>query len=324
MAKKLFLRGDFLEIYPYMDWLFLVNHDGDLLVSRTENLVQDPILHDLFFRQNKQISNQWDEIEIEISLEKFKKIAKVADKFSFSDLRFFYSNVLCASNNGLEFLSFDTKTEQITKKSKITDAPISSLAARYMTVFASSLEDTVTTMFGVKAGEYSHLEKTGVEASRVGVSSKQIHFYLGATNLSISKYEKKVLDNDEISEEDDREMIGEIEDARPYKFGQDSPDFVFNSNEGIYMKFGNEIRYRREGKKPFTFELGKNGKLVRAHLYRGGVTYEFLDGLFLHSGEKWSTLLKGECISTRGYANSVNYQKSITATNDEGAYYFLV
>ncbi|RIY41117.1 hypothetical protein [Neopusillimonas maritima] len=325
MIGKIFIEGDYLEIYPYMNWLFLLNHEGDLLVSRTEQLIDDSVLHDYFFRQGKNIvSPPPRETVVSIDPRKFKKIAKIADQYSFSDLRFFYSNILCGSNDGLQFLAFDTATETITKEMKVTDTPISSIAARYMTVFAASLEDSVTTLFGVKAGEYAHIRKTGSQASRVGVSFKRIHFYAGAVDLHVSTYERSPVEAD-VGDEKDREEINRIDEARPYAFGQEVPDFVFNSNNGIYLKFGAELRYRKDDSlEPFIFPLGNSGKLISAHLHMGATTFEFLDGLFCRIKNSWMPLLEGECISTRGYSNSVNYQKTVTAVNERGAHYFVL
>ncbi len=47
-VNKIFIPGKFLDIYPYMDWLFLLCQDGDLLVARTENLVEQRDTHDIF------------------------------------------------------------------------------------------------------------------------------------------------------------------------------------------------------------------------------------------------------------------------------------
>jgi len=94
MAISIFIAGDFLDIYPYMNWIFLLNYDGDLFVSRTEKIIDNKNLHDYLFRQNKLTNEQFtDNTTIDVSIEKFSKIAKIADKYSFSDLKFFYSNI---------------------------------------------------------------------------------------------------------------------------------------------------------------------------------------------------------------------------------------
>lgn len=45
-------------------------------------------------------------------------------------------------------------------------------------------------------------------------------------------------------------------------------------------------------------------------------------GLYVSERQVVTKLLKGECVFSRGYANSVNYKNSVSAVNDDGAYVF--
>jgi hypothetical protein len=327
MINRLYIPGDFLDIYPYMNWLFLLCQDGDLLVARTEKLIEHRETHDALFRQATVPSLKSDVfLDIELNLEPFRKIATLADQFTFSDLRFFYSNILCGSNDGLHFISFDKNNEKIEKVEKITDAPIASLAAKYMTVFAASLEDTVTTLFGVQEGRFSSIGKTGSESSRIGISNDRIHYYMGAVDLSVAEYEREKVDLDG-SDEKEKEAINNIDDARQYEYGSLEPDFVYNSNNGIFFKFGNQLQYNYKKNNVDNiarFDIGSSGKLIRAHLHNGATSFEFLEGLYFHRNEVWTELLSGECIGSRGYSNSKNFQNTVTAVNENGAFFFVI
>jgi len=226
----------------------------------------------------------------------------------------------------LQFITFDKENEKIANISKITDAPISSLAAKYMTVFAASLEDSVTTLFGVQEGCFSTIGKTGSESSRIGISNDRIHYYMGAVDLSVAEYEKSTVEVN-TDEEKEKEAINKIDDARPYEFGSIEPDFVYNSNSGIFLKFGNQLQYnykRNNVDNVARFNIGNSGKLIRAHLLNGATSFEFLEGLFFNRNEVWSELLSGECIGSRGYSNSKNFQNTVTAINEDGAFFFVI
>lgn len=331
MPNGTFIEGKFLDIYPYMNWVFLLTQEGDLLYSRTENLINEDKHHNYLFRQSQSTHSKPKQTNnlIHIQLSKFKKIAKIADKFSFSDLRFFYSNIFCGSNRGLEFLPFNTETEEVHKGSVLTDAPISSISAKYMTVFASSLESSVTTLFGVKAGGYSKIGNTGPEATRIGISDKNIHYYLGSTDLQLAHYtrSKPSKKDKKITEKDDNEEISAIGETEPFDFNnfEYQPEFVFNSNDGIYLKTKKTIHYYKiSTDKWFKFPIDVDGRLIKAHLLFGKTCYEFLHGLYVQSNNEIIPLLKEECISSRGYTNSVNYRDTISAVTDNGAYLFKI
>lgn len=331
MTTGAWIRGEFLDVYPYMNWIFLLTQEGDLLYSRTESLIKEEILHNNLFRQNLANNSKYSQTDdlIELPLTKFKKIAKVADKFSFSDLRFFYSNIFCGSNQGLQFLSFDTDTEKVCNDVVLTDAPISSISAKYMTVFASSLEGGVTTLFGVRSGGYSRIGNAGPETTRVGVSDRNIHYYLGGADLQLANYTRSKPSNREQRsvDEGDREeinAIGEVESFECNDFER-PPEFIFNSNDGIYFKIKKTLHYYKiSSEKWFAFPLDVDGRLIKAHLLWGKNCYEFLHGLYMVNGKDLTLLLEGECISSRGYANSINYRDTISAVTDDGAYLFKV
>lgn len=336
MTIKIYIKGDFLDIYPYMNWIFLLTQDGDLLSCRTEQLIENQELHNHLFRQGlttKEKTNKPTNETVTLRTDKFKKIAKIADKYSFSDLRFFYSNIICGSNKGLQFIPFDTKTEKTEKEQKITDAPISSISAKFKTIFASSFEAKLTTLYGVREGNYSKIKTNGPETTRVGISNKQIHYYSGASNLQLALYTKTKSESKTISkaEENEAEQISAIGDAEPFhienikELKNTKPDFVFNSNNGLYLKLKNKLYYYKDGtEEPFIFNINNNGKLIKAHLLAGKKCYEFLDGLYLEDGNKIINILPEECISSRGYQNSINYKDMISAVSDNGAYLFRI
>ncbi|WP_208281759.1 hypothetical protein [Massilia oculi] len=329
MATKIYIRGEFLDVYPYMDWLFLLSQEGDLLLAKTEDLIADESLHDFMFRQHKMLPGNFEEpkSEIELTLAKFSKLAKLPDKFSFSDLRFFYANIICGSTEGLKFLSFNTETCQIAVDKKITDAPINSISAKYMTVFASSLEAGVTTLFGVSAGKFSKTTQGGPETSRVGVSDSNIYYYLGRSDVQYSHYirSKPSIEGFTLRDEDDKEEISKIYEANPYSLANLEPDFVFNANNGVYFKVKKQLFYLKDGNpQMYEFPLDIESKLIRAHLFAGKKCFEFMNGLYLSERNNIFTLLDGECITSRGYSNSVNYKNTVSAVNDDGAFLFRI
>ena len=318
-------EGDFLDIYPYMDWIFLLNQEGDLLYRRTDELISNnQALHDALFRQARVGSSSAHGSElIELSTQKFRKLARLADESKFCDLRFFYSNIFCGSEDGLQFLSFDSSTEQVVREEKLTDAPIASLAAKFMTVFAASLEQRVTTLFDVSSGSYSRIALTGSTATRVGISDASVNYYFGSKDLSLASYSRsRVKQQEGNRSEKDTEKIDVINESHEYGENIDDVDFIFNSNGGIFLVKGEKLEYKKNNGDVHIFNLGFNGKLIRAHLFQGLKCYEFLEGLYVAEGNSVNQLLEGECISSRGYANSVNYKNSVSAVNESGAYIF--
>lgn len=327
MTTGVHFAGEFLDVYPYMNWIFLLNQEGDLLFSRTDELISDnQALHDALFRQAKTAAVPRAERDyglIEISTKHFRRLTRLADKSKFCDLRFFYSNIFCGSEDGLQFLSFDALGEQVVEERKLTDAPIASLAAKFMTVFAASLEQPVTTLFDVSSGRYSRIALTGSTATRVGISDTTVNYYFGSKDLSLSDYSRsKVERNAENAAESDLEKIDAINDSRDYGGSVDDVDFIFNSNQGIFLLKGQRLEYHKNSGTVYTFELGFNGRLIRAHNLVGLRCYEFLEGLYVGEKRGVRRLLEGECISTRGYANSVNFRNSVSAVNESGAYIF--
>lgn len=327
MSIGVVFKGEFIDVYPYMNWIFLVNQEGDLLQCRTELLVEgDTDLHDALFRQKKAeiagIGNIPKGI-IELSTEKFKKLGKIADKSKFCDLRFFYSNIFCGSEDGLDFIYFDTHSEEACNYRKVTDVPIASIAAKFMTVFAASVEANVTTLFDVSAGVFSKPALTGSVATRVSISDSSVNYYFGRTDLKLAGYEKSRLENGSHRKtEQDREKIDSIEDAHDFSGDLSGVDYVFNSNKGIYFVRGNALEYRMNNGRVHEFPFGFDGKLVRAHLIPGGKCFEFMEGIYCVTSDGNEELLRGECISSRGYANSINFNNSVSAVNESGAYIF--
>ena len=329
MKTTVYIRGDFLDIYPYMNWIFLLTQEGDLLYARTEQLVENTSIHDFMFRQNRVLPKDFSDpvTHIELNLSNFSKIAKISDKFTFSDLRFFYSNIICGSTDGLEFLTFDTSGCKITKNKKITDAPINSIAAKYMTVFASSLEAGVTTLFGVDTGTYSSTSLSGPQTSRVGISDKSIFYYSGRTDVQYASYVKSKSEDKKFTlrDEDDKECINDIGEVVSYNLENEDSDFVFNANGGIYFKVKNRLYYRKDSDGALhDFPLDIHSKIIKAHLFAGKKCFEFINGLYISERNKTSMLLPGECITTRGYVNSINYKETVGAVNDDGAFLFRI
>lgn len=329
MATKVYIRGEFLDAYPYMDWLFLLSQNGDLLFARTEELIEDENLHDFIFRQQKVLPGNFKEpnYDVELTLENFSKIAKISDKFSFTDLRFFYANIICGSTEGLNFLSFNTETGKIAVERKITDTPINSISAKYMTVFASSLEAGVTTLFGVSAGNFSRAVSGGPETSRVGISDSNIFYYLGRSDVQYANYTRSrpVSGGFTPRDEDDKEEIKNISEATPYPLANLEPDFVFNANGGVYFKVKKRLFYLKDGNpKIYEFPLEIESKLIRPHLFAGKKCFEFMNGIYISERNDISVLLSGECITSRGYSNSVNYKNTLSAVNDDGAFLFRI
>ena len=330
MNLSVHFEGSFLDIYPYMDWVFLLAEDGDLLFCRTDELVpNDKVLHDAIFRQSS-MSATWQLAKltvgtISLSTKKFKKLAKLADGSKFCDLRFFYSNIFCGSEDGLQFLSFDTSTEKVVSEEKITDAPIASLTAKFMTVFAASLEDKVTTLFNVSAGGYAKKALTGSTATRIGVSDGNINYYFGSKDLSLAAYSRSRVEGvNTFIQERDNEKIDEIGDAQEYDGDMHGVDFIFNSNGGLYFVKGSNIEYRMNNGSKHYFDIGRSGKLIRAHLFQEIKCFEFIEGLYAVDGNGPRQLIEGECISSRGYVNSKNYKNSVSAVNEAGAYIFRI
>lgn len=323
-------EGSFLDVYPYMDWVFLLAQDGDLLFCRTDELIPDnKVLHDAMFRQAAMNSpSSADELNvgtIKLSTKKFRKLAKLPDGSKFCDLRFFYSNIFCGSEDGLQFLSFDTSTEKVVREEKVTDAPIASLTAKFMTVFAASLEDRVTTLFNVSAGGYAKKALTGSTATRIGVSDASVNYYFGPRDLSLAAYSRSKVESDNQNvQERDAEKIDLIGDAQEYSGDMHDVDFVFNSNGGLYFVRGTKLEYRMNNGSTHFFNIGLNGKLIRAHLFRGLQCFEFIEGLYVVERNGLKPLLEGECISSRGYANSTNFKNSVSAVNESGAYIFRI
>lgn len=323
-------EGKFLDVYPYMDWVFLLAQDGDLLFCRTEELIpNDKILHDAIFRQSVDInSSSANKVNVEIiniSTKKFKKLAKLSDSSTFCDLRFFYSNIFCGSEDGLRFLSFDTSKEEVVRDEKITDAPIASLTAKFMTVFAASLEERATTLFNVSAGSYSKVALTGSTATRIGVSETDINYYFGPKYVSRAAYSRSNVEMVKKKFQDyEVEKIESICDAQEYDGDMHGVDFVFNSNGGLYFVKGNQLEYRMNNGKIHSFKIGSHGKLIRAHLFQGIKCFEFIEGLYVVEDNIFKPLLEGECISTRGYVNSTNFKNSVSAVNENGAFIFRV
>jgi len=70
--------------------------------------------------------------------------------------------------------------------------------------------------------------------------------------------------------------------------------------------------------------LNIDGKLIKAHIIGDKKCYESMRGLYLEQRYKISTLLEGECTTSRGYSNAPNFKSSISAVNDDGAYLFRV
>jgi len=327
MTAGVHFAGEFLDVYPYMSWIFLLNQEGDLLYCRTDELIGDnQAAHDALFRQARTESVPRVERDyglIELPTKSFRRLARLADKSKFCDLRFFYSNIFCGSEDGLQFLSFDASSEQVVEERKLTDAPIASLAAKFMTVFAASLEQRVTTLFDVSSGGYSRIALTGSTATRVGISDTTVNYYFGSKELSLSGYSRsRVEQSAESTAESDLEKIDAINESLDYDGNVDDVDFIFNSNRGIFLVKGERLEYRMNNGNVHTFDLGFNGKLIRAHSFAGLRCYEFLEGLYVTEGRGVRRLLEGECISSRGYANSVNYRNSVSAVNDSGAYIF--
>lgn len=329
MAVNAHISGDFLDIYPYMNWIFLLTQEGDLLLARTEELISDKPLHDFLFRQSEEADQNFTppELSLEFGIDSFKKIAKIADMFSFADMRFFYSNIIYGANNGLYFSSFDTRASEVSQIRKITDAPISSISAKFMTVFGASLEAGVTTLYGVENGNYARSSEGGPLASRVGVSDDRIYYYFGSSNIEHAQYERSIAqsENEWFAEEVERESIVDIKEVEPYSLGDLEPDFVFNANGGVFLKKGKRLIYRKNGViKPFEFSLDIEGKIIRAHLLAGKRCFESLTGLFSQERNQLNILLDGECINSRGYSNSKNFKNMIGAVNDSGAHLFKI
>lgn len=327
MRVGVYFKGDFLDVYPYMDWIFLLNHDGDLLYCRTERLIsENKALHDFLFRQARPQQEGFVKCGaeiLELSTEGFKKLTRLADKTKFCDLRFFYSNIFCGSEEGLQFIGFDASREKISSEQKLTDAPIASLAAKFMTVFAASLEEKVTTLFNVRENGYSKMALTGSTATRVGISDASINYYFGSKDLSLASYARSKVDQQDCHRsEQDLEKIDTISDPLDFEKNTDDVDFIFNSNGGIYLVKGEVLEYQMNNGQIHTFNLGFEGKIIRAHLFPGAKCFEFIEGLYYSSKNNIEQLLEGECISSRGYANSVNYKNSVSATNESGAYIF--
>lgn len=327
MAVGVHFEGDFLDVYPYMDWIFLLNHDGDLLYSRTDTLLdQDVHFHDFMFRQSaNKLRLGWkkpSDLIVNIPTSGFKRLTSVADKNSFCDLRFFYSKIFCGSEDGLEWISFDTKSEEAGKANKVSDAPISSIAAKYMTVFAASLEEKVLTLFGVDEEGIQRTALTGQTASRVSVSNDTVNYYYGSRDLTIAPYAKSAAQGRDIHEEGELpKRIDSIGDGVDFAGNVEDIDFIFNSNDGLYFLRGNELEYKKSDGSTYIFKVPFEGRPVRAHTLRGAKCIEFIEGL-MALGKTEELLLRGECISTRGYANSVNYKHCISATNEDGAFVF--
>lgn len=329
MTVNVHISGDFLDIYPYMNWIFLLTQEGDLLLARTEELITDKPLHDFLFRQSEEMNKNFapPELSLEFGMGNFKKIAKISDMFSFADMRFFYSNIIYGANNGLYFSSFDTETSEVGQIQKITDAPISSISAKFMTVFGASLEAGVTTLYGVENGNYARSSEGGPLASRVGVSDDRIYYYFGSSNIEHAQYERSATqpENKWFPEEVERESIVDIKEVETYALGDLEPDFIFNANGGVFLKKGKRLIYRKNGViKPFEFPLDLEGKIIRAHLLAGKRCFESLTGLFSQERNELNTLLDGECINSRGYSNSKNYKNMIGAVNDSGAHLFKI
>lgn len=327
MGAGVFIKGDFLDVYPYMDWLFLLNHEGDLLMQKTREIIEDPLLFDYLFRQEIRVDSAAavpSEI-IEVNPEKFEKIASLPDRYSFCDMRFFYSNLICASQEGLDFIPFETQSQTLGKVRRLTDAPICSIFAKYMTVFAPSLEDNVTTLYGVKAGDFDNQGQSGSEATRVGVATDQIHYYTGGTNLQSAKYTRKTQEPAAgiVNEESEREQIDAISEAKPQEVGEEV-DFVFNSNGGLWFKRGNGLEYVQSNGQRHKFNLSVDGKVIKVHTLPGAMCFEFLEGMYVRIGNDFKRLLPGECISSRGYANSVHFKSSVSAVTSEGAFLFRI
>lgn len=327
MSIGILIKGDYLDVYPYMDWLFLLNHDGDLLMRKTHDIISDPLLFDYLFRQEVETDPTLitaDEI-IEINPEKFRRIATLADRYSYCDMRFFYSNLICASEQGLDFIPFETRSQTVGESQRLTDAPICSIAAKYMTVFAPSLEDSVTTLYGVEAGGFGSLGQSGSEATRVGVATDQIHYYTGGTDLQSAKYTRKIRESSAGNElgESEREQIDGIFNAEPQEVGEEV-DFVFNSNGGLWFKRGKGLEYVKSNGQRHEFTLNVDGKVIKVHTLPGSMCFEFLEGMYVRAGKEFFRLLEGECISSRGYANSVHFKNSVSAVTSEGAFLFRI
>lgn len=330
MTTKITFQGNFLDIYPYMNWIFLINEDGDVLASRTEHLIDDQELHDFLFRQSFEKKQITPPSEIIINTATFKKVASAPNKFNFTDFKIFYSNLVFGANDGLFFSTFETNTEKTTKHHKITDVPISSIAAKFMTIFAASMESDTTTLMGVKTGEYDKKNEMGPAASRIGISNEQIHYYFGSKDIYSANFEKsKKSDNNRSSTENEFEYIDKIgtaiENTTKPENANELPDYIFNSRDGIYFQIGNHLHYLKlSSKQWFKFPINIQSKIIKAHPIIGATCIESLDGLHLLKKDQVQTLINEECITSRTYTNSTNYCKTISASCDGSSFLFII